>query len=134
MYTGENQRHPYNVEFGTLLALVRGAIPNAASDATPDDASNIDLSHSRIGLNNKVALYTYSDGTHSLDVQLWVDISAQGAATRKWVKLGTPVSFAGGAGEGGFHLFSGIPSGLLAVQLLNVTTSDTIDVFEQHTI
>lgn len=131
--SGHNQLNPFNALFVTPIADLRTGIADAATDLTPDVAATMDLSKSRAGINASIALYSYSTGTHTMQIQLWVDISAQGASTRKWIKLGTPLNFVGAvAGEGAYHRVDGLPSGLLAAQIIAVTTTTTVDIYEQH--
>lgn len=134
--TGQSQVNPAKALFVTRLAALDAAIADSFTHANPDDAYHIDNLNSRLGLNSSLALYSWSSGTHTLEVQLWVDISAQGTApgSRKWIKLGTPITLTGAlAGEGAFHRVDELPSGLLAVQVVSATTSSTIELHEQHT-
>ena len=110
------------------------AAVNATVGAVPSSAY-IDLTPSRMGADNSVLFYMYSatDSASSVQIQLWIDIAAQGASSRKWVKVGTPTTLTSSvAGEGAFGRFDNVPSGLVAPQLVAVTGS-AVELWEQHT-
>ena len=134
--TGLNVVDPGLATYVTPLAANRADVDanDLTPAAVPTDA-HIDLLTSRLGANNIVLFYVTDSKTipapFSVDIQLWVDIAAQGSPSQ-WVKIGTTQTAAGGAGEGALLRYENVPSGLLAPQLLGI--AGEVDVSEQHTI